>query len=189
MRYKCTISVANSYLRIHGYAEEFARKILLPFCHHHLFKFGMIPSESNPMIQTYGVTHRFARFNKDKTELRITSTLLPDLKNFITQRGYSDNDILIDEAHHIKFQNERMHIIFQRKSFYNRAISIGLYGLLFFGTIHAIWFGHKRAFIAGGVSKKDFMRQMYYKFFRSMQFLHASHKEEQVFVPKLAVVR
>jgi len=97
VRYKCTISVANSYLRIHGYAEEFARKILLPFCHHHLFKFGMIPSESNPMIQTYGVTHRFARFNKDKTELRITSTLLPDLKNFITQRGYSDNDILIDD--------------------------------------------------------------------------------------------
>ena len=99
------------------------------------------------------------------------------------------NDILIDEAHHIKFQNERMHIIFQRKSFYNRAISIGFYGLLFFGTIHAIWFGHKKAFLAGGVSKKDFMRQMYYKFFKSMQFLHAAHKEEQIFVPKLSVVR
>lgn len=88
------------------------------------------------------------------------------------------NDILIDEAHHIKFQNERMHIIFQRKSFYNKAISIGLYGLLFFGTIHAIWFGHKKAFIAGGVSKRDFMQQMYYKFFRSMQFLHAKQKED-----------
>jgi hypothetical protein len=100
------------------------------------------------------------------------------------------NDILIDEAHHIKFQNERMHIIFQRKSFYNCAISVGLYGLLFFGTIHAIWFGHKKAFLAGGVNKKDFMRQMYYKFFRSMQFLHANHKEEtEVFVPRLSIVR
>jgi len=47
-------------------------------------------------------------------------------------------DILIDEAHHIKFQNERMYAIFERKSFYDKAISVGLYGLLFFGTIHAI---------------------------------------------------
>jgi len=82
-------------------------------------------------------------------------------------------DILMDEAHHIKFQNERLHIIFQKKSFYNRAISIGFYELLFFGTIHAIWFGHHKALRAGGVSKKDFMRAMYYKFFSSMQFIHA----------------
>jgi len=99
------------------------------------------------------------------------------------------NDILLDEAHHIKFQNERMCIIFRQKSFYNRAISVGVYGILFFATIHAIWFGHKKSFMAGGVSKKDFMRQMYYKFFKSMQFLHASHKEEKVLVPKLVLVR
>lgn len=88
------------------------------------------------------------------------------------------NDILLDEAHHIKFQNERMYIIFHRKSFYNKAISIGLYEILFFATIHAIWFSHGKAFRAGNVSRKEFMNQMYYKFFRSMQFIHAPHEEQ-----------
>jgi hypothetical protein len=88
------------------------------------------------------------------------------------------NDIIIDEAHHIEFQNERMYIIFQRKNFYNKAASLLLYSFLFFGTIHAIWFGHRKAFIAGGVDKKEFMKQMYYKFFRSMQFLHSKNEEE-----------
>ena len=89
-------------------------------------------------------------------------------------------DILIDEAHHIKFQNERMAIIFKRKNFYNKALSLLLYSLLFFATIHAIWFGHRRALKAGNVSKTGFMRQMYYKFFKSMQFLHGPHQGEQV---------
>ena len=89
------------------------------------------------------------------------------------------NDIIIDEAHHIKFQNERMHIIFRQKSFYNKAFSLLCYSVLFFGTIHAIWLGHHKAFIAGGVNKKDFFRQMYYKFFSSMKFLHASALEER----------
>jgi hypothetical protein len=85
-------------------------------------------------------------------------------------------DILVDEAHHIKFQNERMYFIFQNKKFYNRAFSLLFYSVLFFGTIHAVWYGHRKAFIKGGVSKKEFMRQMYYKFLRSLQFLHGAHK-------------
>ena len=90
------------------------------------------------------------------------------------------SDILIDEAHHIKFQNERMYIIFQQKNFYNKALSLLCYSLLFFGTIHAVWIGHHRAFKAGGVDKKDFMRQMYYKFFSTMKFLHASANDEKI---------
>lgn len=101
------------------------------------------------------------------------ATSCPLLKEICT-------DILIDEAHHIKFQNERMFMIFQQKKFYNKAISIGLYAILFFLTIHAIWIGHGKVLQAGKVSKKDFMRQMYYKFFKSMQFLHAPHTEEQI---------
>ncbi len=89
------------------------------------------------------------------------------------------NDIIIDEAHHIKFQNERMHMIFRDKNFYSKALSLLLYSFLFFGTIHAIWFGHKKAFIAGGVNKKEFMQKMYYKFFSSMKFLHESFREER----------
>ena len=87
------------------------------------------------------------------------------------------SDILIDEAHHIKFQNERMFMIFREKSFYSKAISLLFYSILFFMTIHAIWFAHKKAFLAGNISRKDFMREMYYKFFKSMQFLHSPQRE------------
>lgn len=88
-------------------------------------------------------------------------------------------DIIIDEAHHIKFQNERLHKIFQRKSFYNKAFSIGWYGILFFGTIHAVWFGHGKAFKAGGVDKQEFMRQMYFKFFSSLKQSHSTFKMKE----------
>lgn len=81
-------------------------------------------------------------------------------------------DILIDEAHHIKFQNERLHITFQRKGFYNKALTLLLYSFLFFGTIHAVWAGHRRALKAGGVDRSTFMRSMYYKFFSTLKFLH-----------------
>jgi hypothetical protein len=88
------------------------------------------------------------------------------------------SDILTDEAHHLKFQNERMYLIFQQQKFYNKAISIGLYALLFFATIHAIWFAHGKTLKAGGVLKTEFMKQMYYRFFKSMQFLHAPRQQE-----------
>ena len=86
------------------------------------------------------------------------------------------NDILIDEAHHIKFQNERLFSIFDKKSFYNKAFSVTWYCLLFFGTIHAVWYGHKKAFKAGGINKKEFMRIMYYKFFNTIKFIHQKEK-------------
>lgn len=82
-------------------------------------------------------------------------------------------DILIDEAHHIKFQNERLWTIFQTNGFYRKALSVGFYGVLFFGTIHAIWFAHKTVFLAGGISKSEFMRQMYFKFFKTLKISHS----------------
>lgn len=81
-------------------------------------------------------------------------------------------DILIDEAHHIKFQNERLWTIFQRKGFYTKALSLLLYSFLFFGTIHAVWYGHRKALKAGGVDRAEFMRAMYYKFFSTVKFVH-----------------
>jgi len=89
-------------------------------------------------------------------------------------------DILIDEAHHIKFQNERLAVIFQQKGFYRKAMSLLFYSFLFFGTIHAIWFGHKKALKAGGVNKKEFMRQMYFKFFNTLKFVHARDVSQPV---------
>ncbi len=82
-------------------------------------------------------------------------------------------DILIDEAHHIKFQNERLHIIFNQKPFYSKIVSLIGYSVLFFLTIHTVWFGHKKAFIAGNVNKNSFMKQMYYKFFNTLKYIHS----------------
>jgi len=98
------------------------------------------------------------------------------------------NDILLDEAHHIKFQNERMFLIFREKSFYNKAISLLFYSTLFFLTIHAIWFAHRKAFLAGNVSRKDFMREMYYKFFKCLQFLHSYQKKNILSESSMAIV-
>lgn len=94
------------------------------------------------------------------------------------------NDILIDEAHHIKFQNERLFTIFYKKGFYQKAFAVTWYCILFFGTIHAVWIGHKKALKAGGVNKKEFMRQMYYKFFNTIKYIHQS---EKVATPMLVV--
>jgi hypothetical protein len=87
------------------------------------------------------------------------------------------NDILIDEAHHIKFQSERLKVIFSEKSFLQRVIAIGFYEVLFLGTIHAIWFGHQKAFKAGGYSRKRFMQLMHSKFFKVMHTIHVEEKE------------
>ena len=82
------------------------------------------------------------------------------------------SDILKDEAHHVKFQNERLHIILNRRGFYSRAFSVAWYCLLFFVTIHAVWLGHNRALKAGGVTRDIFMRKMYFKFFNTIRFIH-----------------
>ncbi|MEM9835463.1 MAG: ferritin-like domain-containing protein [Bacteroidota bacterium] len=83
-------------------------------------------------------------------------------------------DILIDEAHHVKFQNERLRNIFERKNAFIQRLSILFYSCLFILTIYAIWLGHRRAFLAGGVNKSDFIRRMHYKFFTTLKYLHAS---------------
>jgi hypothetical protein len=87
------------------------------------------------------------------------------------------HDILVDEAHHIKFQNERLYIIFKDKPFYAKAFAVTWYCLLFFVTIHAVWLGHGKAHKAGGVNRDEFMRQMYYKFFRTIHFIHQAEKQ------------
>lgn len=95
-------------------------------------------------------------------------------------------DILIDEAHHIKFQNERLHVIFRDKTPYGRVFTVTWACLLFFGTIHAIWFGHAKAFKAGGVNRGEFMRGMYHRFFKTISFIHG--RERVATQPAMRVV-
>ncbi|MFT5780324.1 MAG: hypothetical protein ACI837_003286 [Crocinitomicaceae bacterium] len=89
------------------------------------------------------------------------------------------SDILIDEAHHIKFQNERLHIIFNQKRTYSKTISTLFYASLFCGIRHAVWLGHRKALKAGGVNKKEFMQQMRYKFFNTIKFIYRTEKVRQ----------
>ncbi|NEQ51068.1 MAG: ferritin-like domain-containing protein [Leptolyngbya sp. SIO3F4] len=90
-------------------------------------------------------------------------------------------DILQDESYHIPFQHERLFVLFRQKGVYGRIWAVTWYCLLFFVTIHAVWFGHRRAFLAGGVSRGEFMRQMYYKFFTCLRFLHRSPRKQTHF--------
>lgn len=90
------------------------------------------------------------------------------------------SDILIDEAHHIKFQNERLHIIFNRKRTYIKTLSVILYSILFFGTIHAVWIGHRKAFKAGGIGRSAFMQKMHYKFFNTIRYIYRTEKKHSI---------
>jgi hypothetical protein len=93
-------------------------------------------------------------------------------------------DILKDEAHHIKFQNQRLLTFFKEKSVYAKAFAVTWYCLFFFGTIHAIWLDHNKALKAGGMNKREFFRMMYQKFFKTISFLH---QKEESFQTRLEV--
>ncbi len=132
---------------------------------------------------------RKVRYLNTSMELWTVSVIIVESAAQIFYKALSDStnckllksicsDILIDEAHHIKFQNDRLLKIFESKKIYSKAIRVGLYGLLFFGTIHAIWYGHKNVFKAGRISKNEFMRKMYYKFFNSLKYAHSTSKIE-----------
>jgi len=79
------------------------------------------------------------------------ATSCPLLKEICT-------DILIDEAPHIKFQQERMARIFSKKTMAGMAISFYGYKLFFKITSLAVWMAYKKVFSAGG---NDFTK--YYK--------------------------
>lgn len=73
-------------------------------------------------------------------------------------------DILIDEAHHIRFQAERLAIIFNSKNQPGKAVCTGIYRVFFFLTSCLVWFAHRNLFRAGGNTFKGFMRKMKYKY-------------------------
>ncbi|MBS0029987.1 ferritin-like domain-containing protein [Chitinophaga sp. 22321] len=82
-------------------------------------------------------------------------------------------DILIDEADHIRFQQERLSIIFHSKGPNSKIICNHIYQAFFLFTTCLVWLGHKAVFKAGGNTFHSFMRKMKYKyvkiFHRSLQ--------------------
>jgi len=78
------------------------------------------------------------------------------------------SDILIDEAYHIEFQTERMAIIFKNKAYVSKLISRNIYPIFFFATSFVVWLAHKKAFKAGGVDFKRYMKKMKYKYSKTI---------------------
>lgn len=78
------------------------------------------------------------------------------------------SDILIDEAYHIDFQTERLAIIFDAKSFAGKLLVRNVYTLFFFATALVVWSAHKKAFRAGGVDFKKYMRKMKFKHIKTI---------------------
>ena len=73
-------------------------------------------------------------------------------------------DILIDEAPHIRFQQQRLAVIFETKKPLVRSLSLFFYSIFYFATTLLIWLAHRQVFKAGGNSFKNYFKKMNLKF-------------------------
>jgi diacylglycerol kinase len=73
-------------------------------------------------------------------------------------------DILIDEAPHIRFQQERLQQIYANKNSFNQWWSKQFYRVFYWCTTAVVWQAHQRAFKAGGVDRSMYLRKMAYKY-------------------------
>lgn len=90
-------------------------------------------------------------------------------------------DILIDEAPHIQFQNERLLRIYKSKSALSMWCSYQLYHLFFKCTALTIWLFHRRLFKAGNNNFRRFWLKMNLKFEKTIGKLKYESNDIQVF--------
>jgi hypothetical protein len=67
--------------------------------------------------------------------------------------------ILRDEAMHVKFQCERLWILRQGRTKWACRSAVALQGLLFFATCVVFWISHRRVLATGGFSPRRFARR------------------------------
>jgi hypothetical protein len=101
------------------------------------------------------------------------ATSCPLLKEICT-------DILIDEAPHIKFQQERLAVIFKTRGNAGRAVAFYGYKYFYFATIMLVWIAHKKLFKAGGNDFKKYFRKMNLKFEKTIGRLKYGPAENKV---------
>ncbi len=77
-------------------------------------------------------------------------------------------DILIDEAPHIRFQMERLAIIYENKSRLGKTLALACYKFFFFSTSLLVWVGHRKVFKAGGNTALKFYKKMNLKFTKTI---------------------
>lgn len=83
-------------------------------------------------------------------------------------------DILIDEAAHIEFQQERLSIIYAGKNRLSKFFAYYFYKLFYFSTILVVWCAHRRVFKAGHNSFEKYMKKMSLKFEKTIGKMKAN---------------
>jgi hypothetical protein len=96
-------------------------------------------------------------------------------------------DILIDEAAHIKFQMQRLDIIFSGKTVMQKIISYQFYRLFYFSTIVVVWMAHRKAFRAGGNTFARYLHKMNRKFQKTIFQLYTQKSFSAAMPETLAV--
>lgn len=86
-------------------------------------------------------------------------------------------DILIDEAPHIVFQQQRLSAIFCAKNPVVRMVSFYCYKYFYLATSLLVWVAHKKIFKAGGNDLKGYHRKMCFKFGKTIGRLIQTEKE------------
>ncbi|HVM88912.1 MAG TPA: hypothetical protein VMT76_12055 [Puia sp.] len=69
-------------------------------------------------------------------------------------------DILIDEAPHIRFQQERLWVIFHSRHNGTKNITYHFYKFFFMSTSVVVWVAHRKLFKAGGNDFSKYYRKM-----------------------------
>lgn len=69
-------------------------------------------------------------------------------------------DILVDEAAHVVFQQQRLHAVFLRKPPLARAVTRCAWSAFFDGVGLVVWLAHRTLFRAGGVPLATYRRRM-----------------------------
>lgn len=77
-------------------------------------------------------------------------------------------DILIDEAHHITFQTERLANVYCNKNAFSRVWRKKAYKYFFYATACVVWFAHSKLFKAGGNTFSGYLKKMRYKYIKTL---------------------
>ena len=93
-------------------------------------------------------------------------------------------DILIDEAHHIVFQTERLAIIYDANSVFGKTWRTLLYKYFFYATSCLVWLAHKKVFKAGGNTFELYIKKMRLKYKKTIKAITITQADHQTSIFK-----
>lgn len=109
MRKTLVVYQANAYVRLTDYKPELVKEVLIPFCKRNFYRVQKVPGEVFGTTK-FEVSHVFARFNHDKTELRFNKAMLQPLIDFMVGRGYNKSRIGVELEDEIK-PVKKLHVL------------------------------------------------------------------------------